>query len=201
MTTTKASAIVSSGVPASGDIPKGWSLSNYDPRRKVKGHEYTKKVQTSNPSPSYVTPPSPSLESSTSKPGLSYVTQPPPATVSSRRAGQPPTSEALIEQLRKDYRKRREHVNRLQTKLFKTRITPSPTSRSVINRKKQLEVIPMTLDVDPNKPFTKGPSLRFEEEYKQDPAEDRSYLVTPKSSGSSHQYKAGINDFQITFKI
>ena len=167
-TTTKASATVSSGVPASGDVPKSWSLTNYDPRRKVKGHEYVKKTPTT-----------------TAKPRVSYVTPPVPATVSSRRVGQPPTSEAVIEQLRRQYGKRREHVDRLQTRLFKTPIKPAPQtfSRSVVNRKKHRpidEVLPMAAsEDDSNDPFTKGPSLRFDEEFKQDPAEDR----------SSHQYK------------
>ena len=70
-TTTKASATVSSGVPASGDVPKSWSLTNYDPRRKL---EYIKRPTT------------------TAKPRVSYVTPPVPSTVSSRRVGQPPTS-------------------------------------------------------------------------------------------------------------
>jgi hypothetical protein len=142
------------GVPASGDLPKSWTETNYDPRRlpkKLRPHRilatstnddyHTMADKVTTEKPAYVTP---------------LPTMPPTST-----------SEAAVQQLRKDYRKR-QRASKVSKKHSKTKQqqhklsgpTPFPGQRYRA------------------KVYSKGPSLRFEEE--QDEAEDRNGYSYPK---------------------
>lgn len=117
-----------------------------------------------------------------------------PKTEANRMHQPATTSEAIIERLRKDYKKRQEFIEKMQSHRD-ILVTPAP---NVISRGSDTTTAASTTatssyippkEMETDQPYTKGPSIRFMEQTDQPQAEDRSYYVTPKPS---HQYQNSI---------
>ena len=172
--TNSPASISSTGVPASGNIPRSWTINSYDPRRnRISSRQdndhhtlfFTTPPETK-PRPAFVTP-LPKKSSTTS------------TLATESKSGHPPTSEALIAQLRRDYKKRRTLIEK-QSAVRRSDFS-GPT------------VIPKSTSTTTE--YTKGPSIRFEVVPE---AQDRQYVVTttpyttsylPPITTESHAYK------------
>ena len=109
--------ISSTGVPASGDIPKSWTINNYDPRRNrisiVKDNDHQLFLTGSPPSRSPAASSPPMMEASSAISRPTFVTPLPafqPSTAMAELRPKVPSTatEAMISRLRKDYKKRRQ---------------------------------------------------------------------------------------------
>ena len=162
------------GVPASGDIPRSWTINNYDPRRnRISIVENNDRHDLFFSSPS---PPMPAMQmhASPSTPA-SFVTPLPKKSESppsrSKNVLHPSTTEAMIERLRRDYKKRREFIQKQESAIRRSsdflgptvvpKSTPTPTTTTISSQ------------------YSKRPSIRFEAVAS---AEDRQFVVSPNSN-------------------
>ena len=178
-TLTPSPSLSSTGVPASGDIPRSWTINSYDPRRNRlssrQGNDHhnlffspTNTASHSESRPAFVTP-------------LPKATTPSTTLRTESKSGHPPTSETLIAQLRRDYKKRRQWMEH-QSSAVRRSDFGGPT------------VIPKSTSTTTE--YTKGPSIRFDVVQE---AEDRQFAVTtapgyttsylPPITTESHAYK------------
>ena len=178
-----------SGVPASGDIPKSWTINNYDPRRNrisiVKDNDHQLFLTGSPPSRSPAASSPPMMEASSAISRPTFVTPLPafqPSTAMAELRPKVPSTatEAMISRLRKDYKKRRQLMEKsasLRRSDFGgptvvPKSTPSSTSTTMTSS---------TLASSTSE-YTKGPSIRFEmAENSPAVAEDRYLVISPSS--------------------
>ncbi len=172
------------GVPASGSVPKSWSITDYDPRKKRRKKEFGVLTSTrkSSMEPIYVT--------TTAAPTTTTTTSQPALPKENSRMHLQTTSESVIEKLREDYKKRREFLENLQSKRRSDFGVMTASSTTISPRSSSATTTTFAqLISDHEEPYTKRPSLTFVEDEEPDQAEDRSYFVTPMVKlKDSHSY-------------
>ena len=182
--------ISSTGVPASGDIPKSWTINNYDPRRNrisiVEDNDHQLFFPSSlvGSSPTGSAAPMMDVSSAISRP--TFVTPLPSfkpkkeELIKVHHSPAPSTAtEAMISRLRKDYKKRRQLIEKSAS------LRRSDFAGPTVVPKSTASTTTMTMTSSTPAEYTKGPSIRFEAEE----AEDRYFVVSPNHHVPSSNYQ------------